>query len=148
MQKINLLLVLLLLSVITSAQNSIKEQEAVQQTVVKFFDALSNRDSVNLKAMSTADITLYEYGGVWTIDTLILKAITLNTAKEFARTNTFEFIHTTVDNKMALVNYRLQSVIMRDGKQATLQWLETVVLIKERNQWKVKHLHSTLIKRS
>ncbi|MEJ8817259.1 YybH family protein [Lacibacter sp. H407] len=148
MQKINLLLVLLLLSVITSAQNSIKEQEAVQQTVVKFFDALSNRDSVNLKAMSTSDITLYEYGGVWTIDTLILKAITLNTAKEFARTNTFEFIHTTVDNKMALVNYRLQSVIMRDGKQATLQWLETVVLIKERNQWKVKHLHSTLIKRS
>lgn len=148
MQKINLLLVLLLLSVITSAQNNTKEQEAVQQTVVKFFDALSNRDSVNLKAMSTADITLYEYGGVWTIDTLILKAITLNTAKEFARTNTFEFIHTTVDNKMALVNYRLQSVIMRDGKQATLQWLETVVLIKERNQWKVKHLHSTLIKRS
>lgn len=148
MQKINLLLVLLLLSVITSAQNSTKEQEAVQQTVVKFFDALSNRDSVNLKAMSTADITLYEYGGVWTIDTLILKAITLNMAKEFARTNTFEFIHTTVDNKMALVNYRLQSVIMRDGKQATLHWLETVVLIKERNQWKVKHLHSTLIKRS
>ena len=148
MQKINLLLVLLLLSVITSAQNSTKEQEAVQQTVVKFFDALSNRDSVNLKAMSTADITLYEYGGVWTIDTLILKAITLNTAKEFARTNTFEFIHTTVDNKMALVNYRLQSVITREGKQATVQWLETVVLIKERNQWKVNHLHSTLIKRS
>lgn len=148
MQKINLLLVLLLLSVITSAQNSIKEQGAVQQTVVKFFDALSSRDSVSLKAWSTADITLYEYGELWNIDTLIHKAIKLNTAKEFVRTNTFEFIHTTVDNKMALVNYRLQSVIMRDGKQATLQWLETVVLIKERNQWKVKHLHSTLIKRS
>jgi ketosteroid isomerase-like protein len=147
-QKINLLLVLLLLSVITSAQNSTKEQEAVQQTIVKLFDALSKRDSISLKAVSTADITLYEYGGVWTIDTLILKAITLNTAKEFARTNTFEFIHTTVDNKMALVNYRLQSVITRDGKQATLQWLETVVLIKVKNQWKVKHLHSTLIKRS
>jgi ketosteroid isomerase-like protein len=148
MQKINLLLVSLLLSIITSAQISTKEEVAVQQTIVKLFDALSNRDSVSLKAVSTADITLYEYGGVWTIDTLILKAITLNTAKEFARTNTFEFIHTTVDKKMALVNYRLQSVIMRDGKQATLQWLETVVLIKVKNQWKVNHLHSTLIKRS
>lgn len=139
---------LLLLSSITSAQTTSSEQVTVQQTIVKSFDALSNRDSVSLKAVSTADITLYEYGGVWTIDTLILKAITLNTAKEFARTNTFDFIHTTVDKKMALVNYRLQSVITRDGKQATVQWLETVVLIKERNQWKVKHLHSTLIKRS
>lgn len=146
-QKINLLLVLLLLSVITSAQNTTKEEDAVQQTIVKLFDALSKRDSVSLKQLSTADITLYEYGGVWTIDTLILKAIKLNTAKEFVRTNTFDFIHTTVDNKMALVNYRLQSVIMRDGKEATLQWLETVVLIKVQNQWKVKHLHSTPINR-
>ncbi|HLP36889.1 nuclear transport factor 2 family protein [Lacibacter sp.] len=148
MQKINLLLVLLLLSSITLAQTTSSEQVIVQQTIVKLFDALSNRDSVSLKAWSTADITLYEYGELWNIDTLIHKAIKLNTAKEFVRTNTFEFIHTTVDNKMALVNYLLQSVIMRDGKQATVQWLETVVLIKERNQWKVKHLHSTLIKRS
>ncbi|QNA44535.1 nuclear transport factor 2 family protein [Lacibacter sediminis] len=147
-QKLNLLLVLLLLSVITSAQNSAKEEDAVHQTIVKLFDALSKRDSVSLKEVSTADITLYEYGGVWTIDTLILKAIKLNTAKEFARTNTFDFIHTTVDNKMALVNYRLQSIITRDGKEATLEWLETVVLIKVKNQWKVKHLHSTLLKRS
>jgi ketosteroid isomerase-like protein len=147
-QKIKVLFVSLLLSSITSAQTTSSEQVTVQQTIVKLFDALSNRDSVSLKAVSTADITLYEYGGVWTIDTLILKAITLNTAKEFARTNTFDFIQTTVDKKMALVNYRLQSVITRDGKQATLQWLETVVLIKEQNQWKVKHLHSTLIKRS
>ena len=148
MQKIILMLVLLLLSLITSAQNSTKKEDAVQQTVVKLFDALSNRDSVSLKAWTTADVTFYEYGELWNIDTLIHKAIKLNTAKEFARTNTFDFIHTTVDKKMALVNYRLQSVIIRDGKQATLQWLETVVLIKVQNKWKVKHLHSTLIKRS
>ncbi|MBP6687906.1 MAG: nuclear transport factor 2 family protein [Lacibacter sp.] len=148
MQKINLLTIALFLSAISSAQTTSNEQVTVQQTIIKLFDALSNRDSVSLKAVSTSDITLYEYGGVWNMDTLILKAITLNTAKEFARTNTFDFIHTTVDKKMALVNYRLQSVITRDGKQTTLQWLETVVLIKVKNQWKVKHLHSTLIKRS
>lgn len=147
-QKIKVLFVSLLLSSITSAQTTSSEQVTVQQTIVKLFDALSNRDSVSLKAWSTADITLYEYGELWNIDTLIHKAIKLNTAKEFVRTNTFDFIHATVDNKMALVNYRLQSVITRDGQQATVQWLETVVLLKEKNQWKVKHLHSTLIKRS
>lgn len=148
MQKIKLLFIALLLSATVSAQTITNEQQAVQQTVIKLFDALSNRDSVSLNANSTADITLYEYGQVWNMDTLILKAITQNKSADFKRTNSFEFINTTVDKTMALVNYRLQSVIIKDGKQVTVHWLETVVLIKAKKQWKVKHLHSTLIKRS
>jgi len=126
---------------------STANQQAVQQSVIKLFDALSNRDSVSLKAYSTVDITLYEYGQVWNIDTLILKAITLNQSADFKRTNSFDFINTTADKTMAWVTYHLNSAITRDGKQSTVQWLETVVLIKERKQWKVKHLHSTLLKR-
>jgi ketosteroid isomerase-like protein len=125
-----------------------ENQQAVQHTVIKMFDALSNRDSVSLKSYCTADIALYEYGQVWNLDTLILKAITQNKAADFKRTNTFDFIHTTADKNTAWVTYHLQSEITRDGKQVTVQWLETVVLVKEKNQWKVKHLHSTLIKRS
>lgn len=139
---------ILCLALLQAQQSGPNNHQAVQQTVVKLFDALSNRDSVSLKVYSTADITLYEYGEVWTIDTLILKAITLNKSADFERTNTFEFITTAVDKNIAWVTYRLQSVILKDGKKATVQWLETVVLAKERNQWKVKHLHSTLIKRS
>jgi SnoaL-like domain len=131
------------------AQNQLsKKQQTVQQAVVKMFDALSNRDSVNLKNYCTADIALYEYGQVWNIDTLILKAIIQNQAADFKRTNSFDFINTTVDKTMAWVTYHLNSAITRDGKQVTVQWLETVVLVKEKKQWKVKHLHSTLIKRS
>ena len=125
-----------------------RQQQAVQQTIVKLFDALSARDSAGLKKYSTADITLYEYGQVWNIDTLILKAITLNQSADFKRTNTFEFINTTTDKTTAWVTYRLQSVIIKDGKQSTVQWLETVVLVKDEKLWKVKHLHSTLLKRS
>ena len=108
----------------------------------------NNRDSVSLKNYCTAEITLYEYGQVWNMDTLILKAITQNQSADFKRTNSFEFITTAVDKNMAWLTYRLQSVISRDGKQSTIQWLETVVLVRERKHWKVKHLHSTLIKRS
>lgn len=128
--------------------NLTASQYAIQQTVIKFFDALSNRDSVSLKNYCTAEITLYEYGQVWNMDTLILKAITQNQSADFKRTNSFEFITTAVDKNMAWLTYRLQSVISRDGKQSTIQWLETVVLVRERKHWKVKHLHSTLIKRS
>jgi Domain of unknown function (DUF4440) len=149
MKKIIHLLIAIVLSCQLHAQNQLsKNQQAIQQAVILLFDALSNRDSISLKTYSTADITLYEYGQVWNIDTLILKAITLNQSADFKRTNSFEFINTTTDKNTALVTYRLRSVIIKDGKQVTVQWLETVVLVKEKKQWKVKHLHSTLIKRS
>lgn len=148
MQKVKLLLITLLLSATANAQTVTTEQLALQHTVIKMFDALSNRDSVSLKSHCTADITLYEYGQVWNMDTLIMKAITLNQVADFKRTNSFEFINTTVDKSTAWVTYRLQSEIFKEGKQSTVQWLETVVLAKERKLWKVKHLHSTLIKRS
>lgn len=149
MKNISLLFIAISMPVILVAQEALTEsQQAVQQTVIKLFDALSNRDSVSLKKYCTADITLYEYGQVWNIDTLIQKAITQNKAADFKRTNTFDFINTTADKTTAWITYRLLSVMNRDDKQGTVQWLETVVLIKEKNQWKVKHLHSTLIKRS
>ena len=149
MKKIVFIIIAISASTLLQAQQSLtKNQQAVQETVIKMFDALSNRDSVSLKTYSTADITLYEYGQVWNMDTLILKAITLNQSADFKRTNSFEFINTSADKTMAWVTYRLQSAITKDGKQATVQWLETVVLVKERKLWRVKHLHSTLIKRS
>jgi SnoaL-like domain len=125
-----------------------KKQQAIQQAVILLFDALTNRDSISLKNSCTADVTLYEYGQVWNIDTLILKAITLNQSTDFKRTNSFEFITTAVNKTTAWITYRLQSEIFKDGKQATVQWLETVVLVKQKKHWKVKHLHSTLIKRT
>ena len=148
MIKVKLLFITLLFTAAATAQTITKEQATVQQTIIQLFSALSNRDSVSLKAHSTADITLYEYGQVWNIDTLILKAIVQNQSTDFKRTNSFEFINTTVDKTTAWVTYRLQSSIIMDGKQLMLQWLETVVLVKAKRQWKVNHLHSTLIKRS
>jgi len=149
MKKILLLSIVFPFSTILMAQEPLTaNQQAVQQAVVKMFDALSNRDSISLKAYCTADITLYEYGQVWNMDTLILKAITQNQSADFKRTNSFDFINTTIDKNTAWVTYHLNSAITRDGKQATAQWLETVVLVKQKKQWKVKHLHSTLVKRS
>ena len=147
MTKVKLLFITLLFTASATAQTITKEQATVQQTIIQLFSALSNWDSVSLKAHSTADITLYEYGQVWNIDTLILKAIVQNQSTDFKRTNSFEFINTTVDKTIAWVTYRLQSAITMDSKQLMLQWLETVVLVKAKRQWKVNHLHSTLIKR-
>ncbi len=149
LKKVTLIIIAISVSTFLQAQQLMKkEQQQVQKAVVKMFEALSNRDSVNLKAHCTADITFYEYGQVWTIDTMINKAITMNTATDFKRSNTFDFISTETNKNIAWVTYRLSSTITKDGKQTIVLWLETVVLAKQKKHWKVKHLHSTLIKRN
>jgi hypothetical protein len=149
LKKLFLLIITVSLSTFLQAQQLLtKDQQQVQQAIVKMFDALSKRDSVTLKTYSTIDITLYEYGQIWNIDTLINKAIIMNTAADFKRANTFEFINTETDKNIAWVTYKLSSVIIKDGKQTTLLWLETVFLNKQKRQWKVKNLHSTLINKS
>jgi len=125
-----------------------QSQQAVQQTIIKMFEALSDRDSVSLKFYCTDDIQLFEYGMEWNMDTLINRAIILNTATHFKRVNSFDFTNTAVDQKTAWATYKLRSEINSDGKQRIMEWIETVVLVKDKKRWRIKLLHSTLIKKN
>lgn len=82
------------------------------------------------------------------MDTLINRAIILNTTTDFKRTNTIDFINTTIENNAAWSTYYLNSEITKDAKQVSVKWLETVILINEKSRWKVKVLHSSLLKRN
>jgi ketosteroid isomerase-like protein len=149
LKKITFLIIAILVTLFLQAQQPFsKKQQEIQQTVVKMFEALSNRDSISLKYYCSPDITFYEYGQIWNLDTLIRKGITINQAADFKRTNTFDFINTETNKTTAWLTYRLSSVITKDATETVIQWLETVVLTRQKNQWKVKHLHSTLIKRT
>ena len=149
MKKIIILTFAIYFSALLPAQQQLtKDQQELHQTVINFFGALSNRDSVSLKNNCTDDILLFESGSVWNADTLILKAITLNTAIDFKRINTFDFINTTIANNTAWATYNLHSEITINGKQSFVQWMETVIVIKEKQKWKIKVLHSTLIRRN
>ena len=136
------------LSHATAQEQLTENQKAVQQSVIKVFEALSNRDSISLRDYCASDILLFEYGEVWNLDTLIRKAIKLNTGKDFKRINTFDFIHTKVNKDIAWATYHLHSEMDRDAKHVSMQWMETVILVKEKKRWKIKVLHSTLIKRT
>jgi ketosteroid isomerase-like protein len=122
-------------------------QEAVQNIVLKIFDALANRDTVSLKMYCSPDITLYENGMTWNLDTLI-QGIKMNQATDFKRINTIDFIDTKVDKDIAWTTYNNQAEIIKNGKHAVIKWIETVILVKDKKSWKVKVLHSTLIKRT
>jgi len=147
MKTISLLIIVISLSRLVLAQQPLtKDQQDVQKTIIDFFETLSNRDSLNLKNYCTADILLIEYGQIWNLDTLIRKAIRKNTATDFKRINTLDFITSSVENKTAWTTYNLHSEIIREGKKISRHWLETVVAVKVKNKWKIRVLHSTLIK--
>ncbi|MCF6130057.1 nuclear transport factor 2 family protein [Flavobacterium sp. AS60] len=149
MKQLTLLIILLATSTLAKAQKVLsKDQLEVQKTVVEFFEALSNRDSIALKKVSASDLVLYEYGEVWNCDTLIRKAIKLNTATDFNRINKFDFISTTVTKNTAWTSYNLHSEIIRNGQKTTIHWLETIIAVRNEKRWQIKVLHSTLIKRT
>ena len=134
----------LVLPMIAWAQKSTDEQEA-QQVVINLFDALSNRDASRVRELCTPDVRFYEYGKIWSVDTLINLAITKNTAPDFKRTNTLDFVRTTIRNNVAWTTYKLHSSITRNGKQTEVIWMETVVLLRDKKRWRVQTLHSTKV---
>ena len=148
MKKTHFLIIAIFFAPLLQGQQLLsKEQQEIQQSVVKMFQALSNRDSIALKSSCSPDVTFYEYGQIWNSDTIIRKAIAMNQSADFERINTFEFINTESSKTTAWVTYRLNSIITKDANRIDMQWLETVVLAKQGKHWKVKHLHSTMIKK-
>lgn len=143
MQKVKSLFIALLLSATVQAQSSTGEQPAVQQTIEKMFTTLTNADTAQLKLYCTADVKFYEYGQIWTIDTLIHKVMQSKSIPDFKRINSFEFVNISIRQKTAWVTYYLQSTFTRNGKKELIKWMETVVLLKEKKNWKVTVLHST-----
>ncbi len=138
-----LLLIVCCFCKITSAQSITQKEQAVQKTVVKLFDALSNNDTAGIKLYITADIHFFEYGQIWTTDTIIHKMMLSSGMAGFKRTNKFDFVSTSINGNTAWTTYYLHSEITRNGKQEIVNWMETVVLVKEKKQWKINVLHST-----
>lgn len=143
MSKIKLLFIALLLSLSAHAQTLTPEQTAVQDAIENLFAALTNADTTAMKNFATRTVRFYEYGEVWPMDTLISKVMKSKSIPDFKRTNKFEFVNTTINQNTAWVTYYLQSTFTRNGKEELVKWMETVVLIKDKKEWKIDVLHST-----
>lgn len=122
-----------------------KEQDKINQTIIKFFDGLADLNDTIIKQYSTADFMLLENGEVWNMDTLINE---LNHLKRvsFSRTNHLSFIQTEVSGKTAWVAYNNAADITINRQKMNVQWLESAFLVKKGKEWKVRLLHSTLLK--
>jgi len=139
---------IMVISHATMAQNLNRQEAEVQNTVVKLFDAISINDTANIKSSCTTDVKFYEYGEIWTVDTLLQKLNKLSGTSAYSRTNKFDFVSTKINGNIAWITYYLESTITKTGKPEIIKWIETVILIKEKKQWKLSVLHSTRLSKN
>jgi hypothetical protein len=133
---------------ISTANDDIK---AVKDLIKNSFeDIWSDLDSTKIGKYHTDDFLLLENGIVWNNDSV--KNYLSRERKEmeiqkYKRLNRFEFIK-SVDNQntvwIAYDNYG--TWIKGADTLGTLHWLESVIAIKEQDEWKLQQLHSTTVR--
>jgi len=121
------------------------EKAEVQQVITRFFDALSVANIPLMKAEVSDDFILLENGEIWTIDTLANK-ISRPKPEEYLRQNSFDFLSTKTDKNRAYVYYKNKAEISSKTRNATIKWLESAILRKEKGRWRMEFMHSTPMK--
>ncbi|TKB43256.1 hypothetical protein [Thalassotalea mangrovi] len=110
------------------------------QPVIDIFTGLSDGDKEKVKNSVTEDFILLEQGEVWDL------AITLSIVKgPIPRTNGFNIISSDIHGDLALYNYWTQSKIGDGENRKVVTWLESVVVIKTDDGWKLQQFHSTRV---
>ncbi len=125
------------------------EQKEMQAVVVGVFDALSELNVEKAKSYCTPNVSILESGRVWNFDSLALR-ITIRKAQspDFKRVNKFQFNETRAYGETAWLSYFNEATISFSGKTVSVKWLESVLLRKIDNQWKIDLLHSTELSRT
>ena len=121
------------------------EKAEVQQVITRFFDALSVTNIPLMKAEVSDDFMLLENGEIWTIDTLANK-ISRPKPEGYLRQNSFDFLSTKIEKNRAYVYYKNKAEITSKTRNATIKWLESAILRKEKGRWRMEFMHSTPMK--
>ncbi len=117
----------------------------VQQAITGVFDGFSALSLEKIMRHCTPDVTILEDGVVWNADS-IAAAMKRVEGMDFKRVNSFNFLQTEVRGNTAWTSYYNQADLQINGTPRQVRWLESAVLVKEAGQWKIKVLHSTVIR--
>ena len=123
-----------------------KKDDPVRKTITELYTQLSNRNVKKLKLYCANDIQILESGRVWNLDTLVKKT-NQNKSVDFKRVNKINFVNVHTETNTAWATYNNRADIVKDGLRYKIHWLETAILTKDKKSWRVKVLHSTLVKR-
>lgn len=124
--------------------------KAVEQVVQGVFDDIwSGKKAELLTKYHTNDFILLEHGEVWTNDTIAnwCERAKLRDAG-VKRINNFDFFEAKREGNRIWMAYHNYATIKKDTLERKLEWLESIVAIKEDSIWKLELMHSTRVNRN
>jgi hypothetical protein len=127
-------------------QNPTPTQIAAQKPVIDFFEGLSITDINKIRSTCTDDIKILETGLVWNFDSLALRLQKKRPA-DFKRINQLDFLETHIKKDVAWLYYWNKATITANNMNFEVKWLESAVLRREKDGWKIQLLHSTEVER-
>ena len=116
--------------------------ESSFKTVQEFFAAISAVDHLKLKELVTENFQLLDEGDIWDVD----KIISVIQVSEEKRLNYFNLISTQNNGEMAWVSYWNMAKFSKGDDEYQIGWLESAVLVKKHQTWRIQMLHSTRLK--
>ncbi len=120
---------------------AVAEDHPAFQPVKELFAAMSKHDGKAMRETSTEDFQLLEHGEEWTMQKLV-DAVQPK-GDPYDRKNFFQQIRARQEGDVAWLSYWNKAEIRRNSGLRTVVWLESAVIVKEGDRWKVQLLHST-----
>lgn len=135
------LLGLFMLNGFVSCGTAEAEDHPAFQPVKDLFAAMSDHDGDAMRKAATKDFQLLEHGEDWSLQKLVDAVQPRGTPLE--RKNFFKQIRARQAGDVAWVSYWNKAEIHRGTERRILVWLESAVMVKEDDRWKVQLMHST-----
>ncbi len=120
---------------------AVAEDHPAFQPIKELFAAMSKHDGQAMQEKATVDFQLLEHGEVWTMQKLV-DAVQPK-GEPYERKNFFKQIRARQEGDVAWLSYWNKAEIRRKSGLRTVVWLESAVVVKEGDRWKIQLLHST-----
>lgn len=138
----NILLKSMILFVMIGASMSVAQERGPFHAVEKLFAAISAYDYDAMYAAGTDDFQLLEDGEVWDMAQLV--DAVRGAEGEIARRNFFALIKQEEKEGSVWISYWNRADLkIADGEEASIAWLESVVVVRDGGEWKIEMMHST-----
>lgn len=119
------------------------EDHPAFQPVKELFAAMSKHDGKAMHEQATEDFQLLEHGEDWSMQMLV-DAVQPK-GEPYERKNFFKQIRARQEGNVAWISYWNKAEIRRGSGLRTVVWLESAVIVKVGDRWKVQLLHSTRV---
>jgi hypothetical protein len=129
---------------VLASQPASTDEEAVVQAIRLMYVALTNEDPAQLRAVTTADFYAFDGGKNMTGDELLALIKGIHAGGRTIVWNVTE-PRVRFEGKMAWITYLNRGYSQDAAGKKDVSWLESAVLQKEKDTWRLQFFHSTRV---